>query len=57
MVVYPKRYLCMVHLSVENLRLVILLSYYGRTNVGIQNGSEAADVESKNTLALIVFEL
>jgi hypothetical protein len=39
---------------VENLRLVMLLSYYGRTNVGIQNGSEAANMESKDTLAFIV---
>lgn len=44
MVAYPKRYLCMVHLSVENLRLDILLSYYGTTSVGTQNGSEAADM-------------
>lgn len=32
----------------------MLLSYYGRTNVGIQNGSEAANMESKDTLAFIV---
>lgn len=54
MVAYLKRYSCMVHHSVENLRLVMLLSYYGRTNVGIQNGSEAANMESKDTLAFIV---
>jgi hypothetical protein len=41
-VAYPKRYSCTVHLSVESLRLDILLSYYGRTSVGTQNGSEAA---------------
>jgi hypothetical protein len=32
----------------------MLLSYYDRTNVGIQNGSEVAIMESKDTLALIV---
>lgn len=32
MVVFLKRYWCMVHLSVENSRLVVLLScYHGRT--------------------------